>query len=81
MAEKTIGQKIVRTDFNVGKDDDVSEIKLAFADLIDLVGEKLEYKLEVTTDEEAEGEAARLGNTAIYSLETAAMYAVKAITT
>ena len=78
--EKTIGQKIVRTDFNVGKDDDVSEVKLAFAALIDLVGEKVEKKMESTSNDEDEGEVARLGNNAVYGLESAAMYAVKAIT-
>lgn len=64
---KTIGEKRVRTDFNVSGDDLITKIKQKTAELIDLC-EELKAK---------DGRAASIAQT---EYETAAMYAVKAAT-
>lgn len=64
---KTLGEKMVRTDFNVTKDSTVDQIKQKTAELINLV-ETLKEK------------DARLAEMAQSYYEGAAMYAVKAAT-
>lgn len=67
MAEETIGEKRVRTDFNVTQSDTVGQIKRKTAELINLC-EGLKEK---------DGRLASLAQTAY---EEAAMWAVKAAT-
>lgn len=76
----TTGEKIVRTKFNASGSSDVDEIKNAFAELIDKVEELAHKQLENDMTEERSNEIARLANSSIYGLESAAMYAVKALT-
>lgn len=78
----TLGETIVRADFNASRSDAVSNLKNSFARLIDLVD-----SINLTSEEGQEpepdkvGEVARLRDIAINHMETAAMYAVKAATT
>ena len=78
----TLGETIVRADFNASRTDAVANLKNGFARLIDLVD-----SITLRTDEgdapapESEAELARVKALAINNLETAAMYAVKAATT
>ncbi len=65
--EKTIGEKRVRTDFNVSSDDLVTKIKNKSAELIDIV-------------EEIKAKDPRLAALAQTHYEDAAMWAVKLAT-
>jgi hypothetical protein len=68
MAEETIGEKRVRTDFNVTQSDTVGQIKRKTAELINLC-------------EDLRGKDGRLASLAQTAYEEAAMWAVKAATT
>lgn len=70
----TLGEALIRTDFNAESSGDVDNVKAAFAKLVD----ELNEYAHVT---EKETERNRLLNAAIYELEMAAMLAVKAVTT
>lgn len=65
---KTLGEKIVRVDFNTTGQDDVTDIKAKSAELINIC-------------DGLKGKAARLASLAITHLEIACMFAVKAATT
>lgn len=67
MAEKTIGEQRVRTEFNPSQNDVVSKIKQMTADLINIC-------------EELKQKDPRLAATAQTAYEEAAMWAVKAAT-
>lgn len=67
MSEKTFGEKIVRTDFNPAKTDEVNLLKQKTAELINIV-ESLREK------------DPRLADFAIKDYEQAAMWAVKLAT-
>lgn len=66
----TFGEKAVGLSFNPSGDPAVHECKLAFAKLID----------QMDALREAEGGRARLASVAITELQTAQMWAVKALT-
>ena len=66
--EPTVGELRVRTDFNVGDNSDVDKIKKATAELINLV-------------EAAKAKDHRLAALAMTDFESAAMWAVKLVTT
>ena len=67
MAEQTVGEKRVRTDFNVTNDDVVNKIKQKSAELINIV-------------EEIKSKDPRLAALAQTHYEDAAMWAVKLAT-
>ena len=69
---KTIGESRVRTSFNPGNNDKVQNIKERFAHLIN--------DLENERDDEPRSEKNRCISLAQTELETACMYAVKAVT-
>lgn len=79
--DKTFGQKLVRADFNASNDDKVANMKEAFASLIDQVNDirNAAWNSESPTSDENQ-ERGRAASIAITNLETAAMYAVKALT-
>ncbi|MBL8002868.1 MAG: hypothetical protein JNL05_13005 [Flavobacteriales bacterium] len=78
---KTLGETIVRTDFNAGKSTYVDMLKHRFAQLIDDVNVITPSVPEGgSLTPKGEAELARLKNEAIKHLEVAAMYAVKAQT-
>lgn len=68
MDKKTKGEELVRVDFNPSKSDKVTDLKQKFASLINEV------------DSLSNKDTARHVSLAITNLETAAMFAVKAIT-
>lgn len=70
MADKTLGENRVRTDFNVDGNDAVTQIKRMSAELIDLC----------ETLKNDDGERNRLVAIAQHDIEQAAMWAVKAAT-
>lgn len=73
----TLGEKRVRVDFNVSKDDYVSEIKQKAAELINLIdsaANKPEW------NDETLKEWSRLKALALTAFEEGAMWAVKAAT-
>lgn len=70
--EQTYGQRAAGLSFNPGGRTDVEEVKQACADLIDRM-----HVLRITTED---SEQARLASVAITELQTAQMWAVKAIT-
>ena len=72
MGEQTYGQKAVGLDFNPSGDDAVTTCKVGFADLID--------QMDALRAEAGTGEKARLASTAITQMQTAQMWAVKALT-
>jgi hypothetical protein len=72
--EQTFGEKMVRVNFNASGSDEVNELKKDFAAIIDKVN-AIRDKAGVT-----DKDAARQASVAITHLETAAMYAVKAVT-
>ena len=72
MAEKTLGEVRVRTDFNVSGSTTVDEIKQKSAELINLVDNLLSPPNP--------SEAGRLKSLAMTAYEEAAMWAVKAAT-
>ena len=67
----TLGNKRVRTDFNVSGNPSISEIKMRMAHFIDYVDD---------LDSTGNGEIARLKALAITNAELASMWAVKAFT-
>ena len=75
MAEKTIGEKRVRTDFNVSGEDVVNIIKSSSANLINIC-----EQLKGDGSQVLSGEKVRLISLAQTSYEEAAMWAVKAAT-
>ena len=79
--EKTLGEKRVRTDFNVSGDSLVDSIKQKTAELINLVNgiSFSEEKMKENKDGIV-GETIRLKSLAMTSYEEAAMWAVKAAT-
>lgn len=72
MEEKTLGEIRVRTEFNPGNNDKVSQIKQKSAELINLV--------ESLRTETGPSDKNRLISVAETSIEEAAMWAVKAAT-
>jgi hypothetical protein len=79
MSEKTLGERRVRTDFNVSAKGEVDQIKQKSAELIDLV-KGLPRDEAKPMDTQAENERQRLISLAITAYEEAAMWAVKAAT-
>ncbi len=74
---KTLGEKRIRTDFNVSGDSKVLQIKMGAAALLDLINDTPEPE---GLSKEYLGEFKRLKAKALTNLETAAMYAVKMAT-
>ena len=72
MTHQTFGQKAVGLSFNPSGDDAVSECKQRFADAIDQMND-----LRSTTPSP---EVARMASVAITKMQTAQMWAVKALT-
>lgn len=72
----SVGEARVRVDFNVTENDVVTKIKLAAADLINLI-DSIESAGNVRRDP---NDAGRLKALAMTSVEEAAMWAVKAET-
>lgn len=72
MSEQTFGQKAVGLSFNPSNDDKVGQIKLKFAELID----HLNNEREATDNQEVK----RMLSIAITDLQSAQMWAVKAVT-
>lgn len=79
MSEKTLGEKRVRTDFNVSADKAVDQIKQKSAQLIDLV-KGLPRDESKPADTQVENERQRLISLSLTAYEEAAMWAVKAAT-
>lgn len=79
MSEKTLGERRVRTDFNVSANGQVDEIKQKSAQLIDLV-KNLPRDGGGPADTQTENERQRLISLALTAYEEAAMWAVKAAT-
>ena len=78
MADKTLGEARVRTDFNVGNSDIVADIKNKGAELINLInGLKAPEGFPV----EKMGEFARLKALALTEIESGTSWAVKTATT
>lgn len=71
-AEPTYGQKAVGLTFNPGNRPDVDNCKRKFAELID--------EMNAIRVDEGRGEKARLASVAITEMQTAQMWAVKALT-
>jgi hypothetical protein len=72
MNELTFGQKAVGIRFNPSQDSDVDQVKQSFAELIDRMNV---LRLNTTSSEKA-----RLASVAITEMQTAQMWAVKALT-
>lgn len=72
MSELTFGQKAVNLKFNPSMDDEVAKLKQQFADIIDTVN-----KLRRVGNYE---EQRRFASVAITEIQTAEMWAVKALT-
>lgn len=70
--QQSFGQKAVGLSFNPSNDDSVNNCKQGFADLIDQMNE-----LRANS---ASGEQKRLASVAITEMQTAQMWAVKALT-
>lgn len=77
VAYKTLGEKRIRTDFNVTKDGYVDILKKRSAELIDLVNNAA---ANPKWDNETTNEWVRLKSLAMTNYELAAMFAVKAAT-
>lgn len=75
--QKTLGEKRIRTDFNVTKDGYIDALKKRSAELIDLVNNAAPNP---KWDSETTGEWVRLKSLAMTNYELAAMFAVKAAT-
>lgn len=71
--ELTFGQKAVGLKYNPSKDDEVAQCKQRFADLID-------QQNDLRNSVERGDETGRLASVAITELQTAQMWAVKALT-
>lgn len=74
---QTLGQKIIRTSFNPSTDSKVDEVKQLFADLYDRVHS---IQFEENSNTPLDKEICILVSEAKRNIETAAMYAVKAMT-
>lgn len=74
----TLGEKRVRTNFNVSNDDFVAALKNDAAKYIDKIDQGLAVNPEF--DKEKSGEFFRLKALALTAVEEAAMWAVKAAT-
>jgi hypothetical protein len=72
MNKLTFGQKAVGIRFNPSQDSDVDQVKQSFAELID--------RMNVLRLNTTSGEKARLASVAITEMQTAQMWAVKALT-
>jgi len=70
--ELTYGERAVGATFNPSGNDDVHQIKIAYANLIDMLDRKRQGTVT--------GEAKRLYSIAITEAQTAQMWAVKATT-
>lgn len=80
-AQMTRGQQVMSVSFNPGQREDVAAIKQIFADAYDEIDKHMaakQYTLEMP--EGTKSDAQRLAAIAKTNLETAQMYAVKAIT-
>lgn len=84
MSEKTIGEKLVRTDFNPANSDRVSVLKQKHAELINLIEEMVHdsrVPVSSTVQEKEKSDFIYWWCTqAKLHLETAAMFAAKAAT-
>jgi hypothetical protein len=78
----TRGQQVMSVSFNPGQREDVAAIKQIFADAYDLIDKWTNEKLNGAAMLSAEqaGDIKRLAAIAKTNLETAQMYAVKAVT-
>lgn len=72
MSEQTFGQKAVGLSFNPSQDDKVGQIKAKAAELIDLLNDDRDAACDV--------EVKRMLSIAITDLQSAQMWAVKAVT-
>lgn len=77
MSEKTLGEKRVRTDFNVLSDNNIDDIKRGSAQLIDLIDS---IQPPIPCDDNTMSELKRLKALSQTKYEEAAMWAVKAAT-
>lgn len=73
----TYGEKTVGLSFNPAQDDNVTDVKQAFADLIDFY---VKARAEALESEGVSSERIRLFSIAITEAQTAQMWGVKAIT-
>ena len=87
MSEQTFGQKAVGLSFNPSNDDKVGQIKLKFAELIDLLHNEREVARTAVLNTLSNGREAtvneeikRMLSIAITDLQSAQMWAVKAVT-
>ena len=80
MSEQTLGEYRVGTAFNPSADSLVDDVKRAQADFIDQVEDVKQSARDSALTQEQAGEKMRLCALAQTYAETAAMYAVKAIT-
>lgn len=78
MADKTLGEARVRTDFNVTNNGTVDVIKQKAAELINYIDQNVNAGENVPQDKL--GELVRLKALAMTDVENAAMWAVKAAT-
>lgn len=78
MADKTLGEARVRTDFNVTNNGTVDVIKQKAAELINYIDQNVNAVENVPQDKL--GEFVRLKALAMTDVENAAMWAVKAAT-
>ena len=69
----TLGEQLIRVEFNPENNDDVALVKQEFAKLVDLLASKADMGVD--------SERNRLLNSAVYKLEEASLIAVKGITT
>ncbi|RWZ86808.1 MAG: hypothetical protein EO766_13460 [Hydrotalea sp. AMD] len=74
----TRGQQVMSVSFNPGQREDVAAIKQIFADAYDEIDKWINSKPNPSLDQESD--IIHLANTAKMFLETAQMYAVKAVT-
>lgn len=78
MRDQTFGQRRVRTNFNPSARDDIKQIKNQCANLIDLIDDLCNHTDDLF--DRTHGEQIRLARLAQTHIETACMFAVKAIT-
>jgi len=78
MEKLTYGQKLVGLTFNPGNNPDVDKIKKLSAELIDIMNDLRKSQNTLHDGKGSEGQ--RLCSVAITELQTAQMWAVKAIT-
>jgi hypothetical protein len=89
MSELTRGQQVMSVSFNPGQRDDVGTIKLAFANTFDVIAYWADEAVAAAVQKEKEtgvstagqvSDIRRLEAISKTNLETAQMYAVKAVT-